>query len=360
METSKNQNLYLLPDESLNIGRLYMFLYDELYNSYSIRGKFNVALLQKEIIDKFPESKEIFKSEIERINEDSTDDELSDGADENWSCVMKLKDKVLIEIELHDVTLYYNKNEQIHCYQEIIRKHVIKNESKSRFNLIVNSRYAESGLEIEEFDIRKQDVNINDNYNDDFIPVNDAIINFLKEDKNSGLVILHGKQGTGKTTYIRHLISNIHKTFIYMPSYIVSEISSPKFIPFIKDYKDSILIIEDCEEIIKSRDISGNTSSAIANLLNLGDGLLSDALYLKVICTFNTDLKNIDKAILRKGRLKGRYEFKELVADKVEKLFLKHGITDCEPKPMTIAEIFNITDEMNDTSFALNTIGFIQ
>ena len=179
----------------------------------------------------------------------------------------------------------------------------------------------------------------------------------MNEERKSGLIILHGKHGTGKTSYIRYLISHVSKKFIYLPSYLVNDISSPRFIPFIKDYKDCILIIEDCEEIIKSRK-SGNTSSAIENLLNLGDGLLSDALFLKVICTFNTELNNIDKALLRKGRLKGRYEFKELSAEKVKHLFKKNNITSFEPKAMTLAEIYNIADDFTDDSLEMKAIGF--
>ena len=51
----------------------------------------------------------------------------------------------------------------------------------------------------------------NDPYDGDTFVVFDTqpaeIENFLLEDNKSGLIILHGKQGTGKTTYIRHLIN---------------------------------------------------------------------------------------------------------------------------------------------------------
>ena len=78
--------------------------------------------------------------------------------------------------------------------------------------------------------------------------------------------------------------------------------------------EDSILVVEDAEELISIRD--GNRSSNISWLLNLTDGLLGEALKIKVICTFNTPLKNIDEALLRKGRLIARYEFKELNIEK--------------------------------------------
>ena len=43
--------------------------------------------------------------------------------------------------------------------------------------------------------------------------------------------------------------------------------------------------------------------------------------------SFNTDLKRIDKAILRRGRLKLRYEFKPLIGENLEKIAKKVGYT---------------------------------
>jgi len=53
----------------------------------------------------------------------------------------------------------------------------------------------------------------------------------------------------------------------------------------------------------------------MANLLNLSDGLLSDCLHMQLISTFNTDIARLDKALLRKGRVIARYEFKPLTVE---------------------------------------------
>jgi len=358
MEKEKNKNLYLLPDHDLNVGRLFMFMYNELYYCYELTGKFDEAKLLKEINKNFPDAKIIFRNETERYEDDEQENDLLQDYinEQNINLIFELEKKVLLDTCKNQMTIYYERQIDISKYQEVLRKCLKKDEKNHKFNLIVNSPYGNSSLDVEEFDIRKQDISIEENYNEDFLPINKHIINFLKEDKKSGLIILHGKHGTGKTSYIRYLICHVNKKFIYLPSYLANEISSPHFIPFIKDYKDCILIIEDCEDIIKSRK-TGNSSSAIENLLNLGDGLLSDALFLKVICTFNTDLKNIDAALLRKGRLKGRYEFKELALEKVQRLFQKNNIQNYEPKAMTLAEIFNISDSFTD-DFKTQKIGF--
>jgi hypothetical protein len=59
------------------------------------------------------------------------------------------------------------------------------------------------------------------------------------------------------------------KTLIYVPPDMAKEISSPEFLPFLMEYQDAILIIEDAENIIKDRNESSAPSQAVANLLNL-------------------------------------------------------------------------------------------
>ncbi len=59
------------------------------------------------------------------------------------------------------------------------------------------------------------------------------------------------------------------KTLIYVPPDMAKEISSPSFLPFLMEYQDAILIIEDAENIIKDRNDPSTPSQAVANLLNL-------------------------------------------------------------------------------------------
>jgi SpoVK/Ycf46/Vps4 family AAA+-type ATPase len=99
-------------------------------------------------------------------------------------------------------------------------------------------------------------------------------------------------------------------------------LGEPSFGNFLLSLQNSIIILEDCEGVIKSRKNSGS-SSAVSLLLNLGDGLMSDDLGIKFICTFNADPGTIDEALMRKGRLACMYEFGPLATDKVEVLLPK-------------------------------------
>lgn len=189
------------------------------------------------------------------------------------------------------------------------------------------------------------------NYNDDFINENEIIKKFVEADSESGLMILHGDKGTGKSTYIRHLISSYsEKKFVYIPANLVSMLSQPNFSSFLMTLQDHVIILEDCEEAIKDRKANGSPA-AVSLLLNLTDGLLSDGLGLKFICTFNDDVKNIDSALLRKGRLVSKYEFKPLDTDKANALLEElygekfdkgeYEISPATDKPLSLADIYH-------------------
>lgn len=189
------------------------------------------------------------------------------------------------------------------------------------------------------------------NYNDDFAAENEIIKKFVETDNESGLMILHGDKGTGKSTYIRHLISaNPEKKFVYIPANLVSMLSQPNFSSFLMTLQGHVIILEDCEEAIKDRKANG-TPAAVSLLLNMTDGLLSDGLGLKFICTFNDDVKNIDPALLRRGRLVSKYEFKALDTEKANALLeslygekFRTGEYKNEPttdKPLSLADIYH-------------------
>lgn len=189
--------------------------------------------------------------------------------------------------------------------------------------------------------INKMEEDISANYNDD-IPT-ERLKEVLHEERSS-ISILHGIPGCGKTTYIRKLIAdNKDLDFYWLDAKLLNLVTDESFISFLINHKDAVYVIEDCENLLRDREEGGN--SALSSLLNISDGMLGDCLNIKFICTFNADLKNIDPAVLRKGRLRVKYEFKELAAEKVKALADKLGITIPEIKPMPLCEVYNFEQE---------------
>jgi len=198
-------------------------------------------------------------------------------------------------------------------------------------------------------------LSIANNYNDDFELINERIIRTLnKEDK--GLYLLHGNPGCGKTSYIKYLTTKTKKRIIYLHNEMIHWLTDPTFLSFIKKHPDSILIIEDAERILLSRSETHN--SPVSALLNLSDGILGDMLKLQIICTFNCELKLIDEALLRKGRLKIKYEFKELNKDKAMRILAKQNIHVRLTNDIPLCDVYNYMEENYSKPKVAKKIGF--
>jgi len=173
-----------------------------------------------------------------------------------------------------------------------------------------------------------------------------------------GLVLFHGEPGTGKTFYIRHLLrkmlSGNKKVVVYMPPNMVDHLVEPAFMTFLSgaikkwagDGFFTVLLIEDAEPLLAKRQ-EGVRIQGVTNLLNMTDGLLNDMLNLQIICTFNVDLKKLDKALLRPGRLIARKEFKPLSELDANLLAGRLGIKHHFKKPATLGEVYAMLKNKN-------------
>ena len=213
-----------------------------------------------------------------------------------------------------------------------------------------------SGIDIRHMKINNVDPGIAENYNDDFQDISNTILTRLSTINDKGIVLLHGKPGTGKTTYIRYLIGIVKKRVIFLPPNLAESLTDPTLMSMIVAYPNSILVIEDAENIVIDRDKGGY--SAVSALLNLSDGLLSDCLNIQIICSFNTDVSRIDKALMRKGRLIAKYEFQELEPEKATRLSTRLGRGNVYDAPVLLTEIYNPEEREYEQSMQKPRVGF--
>lgn len=188
--------------------------------------------------------------------------------------------------------------------------------------------------------LKKQiDIDVDNSYNLD-IDI-ETIKSDIKDD-TSGLMIFAGDPGTGKTTFIKYLAQEFpDKNFFFLSNSNLGLLSDPKFTTYCLDeMENAILVLEDCERAMLSRDI--NKSFDISNILNITDGIVGDMLNMKIIATLNTHDK-IDSALLRKGRLIRKVEFKKLSPEQVANMANKLGKV-IEPKEMALCEVYNSED----------------
>lgn len=227
-----------------------------------------------------------------------------------------------------------------------------KQADEFNIHIITSGR---EGLLLKQLDICPAALDIGLYYNDDFAMIDCVIRKRLMQPNDKGIVLLHGLPGTGKTTYLRHLIGSLEKKVLFVSPEVAADLAGPAFIELLIDNPNSVLVIEDAENLILDRKY--NSNSSVSNLLNISDGLLSDCLNVQIICTFNNALSMVDSALLRKGRLIAKYEFGKLETAKARALNDTLGLNAVITKPMTLAEIMNPGEPDHDVP-QIQVIGF--
>ena len=345
---------------------------------YLLRGEF-----EKEFLDKshtnYHSTFDLFKK-IKSANQTTIDDIFGNSKKPKH----ETKDSIFL---CNEFMLFYPgplfRNEDYHKKViENIWKIITQNEKndaqhrkeKAEISILVKDQYDTyfKPFDLSRFspDLKSPDVFYGDGFEDFHNRLTKRVI-----DTKKGLVLLHGDPGTGKTHYIRHLLkvfTGANKRVIFIPSILIEEMANPETINFLIDdiissNKDTILLMEDAEFLLESRKNNGGRTMGISNLLNSTDGILNDLLGVVIIATFNTDLENIDEALLRNGRLIARKNFKCHDAENAVKIAEELGIAETFTKTVERNKKYSIADIIstnidNETIIhdleAKSTIGF--
>lgn len=260
--------------------------------------------------------------------------------------------------EMITIDFFYNVHEPDSESWVLDTNHALRSKfgspQKPKFKVLVHHEGMFATEDVNTGDFTS--VDIHEMYNDDFAEI-DEIISTSMAKTESGIVLLHGEPGTGKTTYIKHLICKFKdKEFIFIQNDFVRDLLKPSFISFLLQNKNSVLIIEDAEKVVVSRD-NVSEDSIVSTILQLTDGLFSDFLNIKILCTFNTDIAHIDKALLRKGRMIAKYNFTPLSVEKTAILAKRLG-HDAITGSLTLADIFEY-DKREFKNAVKKAVGFI-
>lgn len=187
-----------------------------------------------------------------------------------------------------------------------------------------------------------------DNYHPEVVQDFEYVMNEFRKKQPSGrIVILDGVVGTGKTSLIRSMFSELDALFLIIPVAMLSSLDSPQFLPVLLDFKENsnkpiVLVVEDGDHILMAR--KTDNLSSLATLLNLSDGILGNLIDMRIVISTNATLKEIDEAVLRPGRLCRRINVPSLEyeqANRIYKRIIQNNDKDLpKSKFYTLAEVY--------------------
>jgi hypothetical protein len=155
----------------------------------------------------------------------------------------------------------------------------------------------------------------------------------------ASVLFLMGEPGTGKTSLIRHLIYERQlKAVITYEEKLIN--SDEMFVDFLAQDGDAVLVVEDAETLLGSRDRGGN--SLMARFLNVSDGLLRMSGKKIIFTTNQNDFRSVDPALVRPGRSFDALRARALTYEEACLAAADAGISPpAECTEITLADLFN-------------------
>lgn len=322
--------------------QLYVHIFDEIPSTYKSNKTFKKDLIDYLISEGYKPLSEI--NLVVRRSFDKPNIEVFYINDTKKTGVL-IRTKYEKEESSYEALFYYTlSNGSLEKNFDIDKINTFEQPIKKSGISLVKSEMGH--LDTEEYELSVPDVDIELNYGSEFVNLHNTIIKRLNTKNDKGIILFHGDPGTGKTSYIKYLTRLItEKEILFIPPSMAESLSEPSIIPFLMEHKNSILIIEDAEKVISDRALNGS-SVGVSNILNITDGILGDCVNIQIIATFNMKREKIDNALLRKGRLICEHKFEPLSVEDSNKLLKHLGKEKTVDKPTTLADIYNIDEEL--------------
>lgn len=162
------------------------------------------------------------------------------------------------------------------------------------------------------------------------------------------LVILHGPPGTGKTHFVRGLISEASGcVFFLLRTEDIPTMTGPTMLRHLLEVRDIagekpiVFVIEDADSVLATRMV--DNAAGLSTLLNMTDGLYGDVFDVRVVATTNAKNLEIDKALRRKGRILRSVEIDALPIEDATRVLRRvtGDQTATASGPMLLADVYD-------------------
>ena len=193
---------------------------------------------------------------------------------------------------------------------------------------------------------------------DEFYPwfkngVDAFITEFLNDD--AAVLVMHGPPGTGKTSFLKHLLVNYKQNA--MISYDEKVLNDDRFfIGFLTSNDSNLLIVEDADLLLGDREHDQN--GVMSKFLNVSDGLIK-IVNKKLIFTTNiSQASKIDPALVRQGRCFANIGFRNLSPNEAERAATAANLPEKDwksKKSWSIADIFNKVSDTVEEQIVVKT-----
>lgn len=229
-------------------------------------------------------------------------------------------DKNNEEFVTSEVIFYYQNVENFDTIQKIIQdlSEFVIDFSESENHKINFLGVREGHLLIDPILIEEQE-NCEFFYSQDCFSKVEKLIKKIKK-TNSGISILYGETGHGKSQLSKFICQSVDEVCIYIPLNLIDQsINNPEFRNFLKKWGKVLLVIDDCDFLCSP--IFGKTNYFTHNLLQLVDGFFSDVCQIHTLLIFNTsNFEDLDQDLVESNSAIDVIEITELSQDESNKL----------------------------------------
>jgi hypothetical protein len=166
-------------------------------------------------------------------------------------------------------------------------------------------------------------------------------------ESSASILLLIGKPGTGKTSFIRGLLQ--HASLNAMVAYDPAVLSKDYVFASFVEGDAGVFVIEDADILLSARK-DGN--DMMHRLLNVGEGLVTAQGKKMIFSTNLPSVKDIDPALVRPGRCYDILNFEELSYQQAKIFCEKVNIEmpDTKKDSYTLAELYHQQEHAKKTS----------